>query len=148
MRDNTYWRSATLSPFRRRRRDPHQGPPASLRSPNPSGASLPSVSGTLRPELTEFIYRFCPSAEIQHLANEQAQDLLATFYGHGLLAAVTTDRYRYEPSSPELARGVAALTKAYSEQRIAVLEVGEAYGPRSCSAFRRGVRHPEGQEAG
>lgn len=59
---------------------------------------------------------------IQHLGNEEAQDLLATFYGHGFLAAVAADRYRYEPNSPELARGVAALAKAYAEQRIAVLE--------------------------
>jgi hypothetical protein len=96
--------------------------------------------------LTEFLYRFCPSvqcleallyiqanpgrvwtprelaAEIQALSTIEAWDLLATFYGHGFLIAVSRDSFRYEPSSPELAQGVAALAKAYAEQRIVVLE--------------------------
>ena len=98
------------------------------------------------PSLVEFIYRFCPSVqrleallqiqatpgrvwtprelagEIQHLSTEDAWDLLATFYGHGFLTAVSRDSFRYEPSSPELVQGVAALAKAYAEQRIVVLE--------------------------
>ncbi len=59
---------------------------------------------------------------IQGLGKDEAQDLLATLYGHGFLTAVSGDSFRYEPNSPELARGVATLAKAYAEQRIAVLE--------------------------
>jgi hypothetical protein len=100
----------------------------------------------LAPALTEFIYRFCPSVQrleallyiqanqgrvwtpreladgIQPLSTDEAFDLLATFYGHGFLTAVSRNSFRYEPSSPELAQGAAALAKAYGEQRIAVLE--------------------------
>jgi hypothetical protein len=100
----------------------------------------------LAPALTEFIYRFCPSVQrleallyiqahpdrvwkpheladtIQHLGKDEARDLLVTFYGHGFLTAVSRDSFRYEPSSPELAQGAAALAKVYAEQRLAVLE--------------------------
>jgi hypothetical protein len=100
----------------------------------------------LSPVLTEFIYRFCPSVQrleallyiqanpgrvwtprelaggIQPLNTDEALDLLATFYGHGFLTAVSRDSFRYEPSSPELAQSAAALAKAYAEQRIALLE--------------------------
>jgi hypothetical protein len=96
--------------------------------------------------LAEFIYRFCPSVQrletllfiqahpdrlwtpreltqsVQPLSMDEARDLLATFYGHGFLVAVATDGFRYEPHSPELAREVAALAKAYTAQRVAVLE--------------------------
>jgi hypothetical protein len=96
--------------------------------------------------LTEFIYRFCPS--VQHLeallyihahpdrlwtpgeltqgnpalSLDEARDLLATFYGHGFLVAVSADGFRYEPNSPELAREATALAKAYAEQRVAILQ--------------------------
>jgi hypothetical protein len=104
------------------------------------------MGGPLGPALIEFIYRFCPSVprleallhiqanpgqvwtprdlarEIQPLSTDEAWDLLVTFYGHGFLTPVSRDSFRYEPSSPELAQGVSALTKAYAEQRIAVLE--------------------------
>ena len=100
----------------------------------------------MAPALTEFLFRFCPSVQrleallymhahadrlwtapelaggVQPISLEDARDLLATFYGHGLLAAVSADAFRYEPTSLELARDVAALAKAYAEQRIAILE--------------------------
>ena len=100
----------------------------------------------LAPALTEFMFRFCPSVQrleallymhahpdrlwtahelaggVQPIGLEDARDLLATFYGHGFLVAVSFDAFRYEPTSPELAREVAALAKAYAEQRIAIVE--------------------------
>jgi hypothetical protein len=59
---------------------------------------------------------------IQDLRQHDARDLLATFYGHGFLTAVSRESFRYQPNSPELARGLAALAKAYAERRIAILE--------------------------
>ena len=49
---------------------------------------------------------------VQSISREDARDLLATFYWHywhGFLAAVSSDAFRYEPTSPELARAVDAL---------------------------------------
>ncbi len=49
---------------------------------------------------------------MQSISREDARDLLATFYWHywhGFLAAVSSDAFRYEPTSPELARAVDAL---------------------------------------
>jgi hypothetical protein len=103
------------------------------------------MSDPLGPTLADFIYRFCPSVQhleallhiqahpdrawtprelaggLQGLSRDEAWDLLATFYGHGFLTAGSRDTFRYEPSSSELAQGVAALAKAYAEQRIVVL---------------------------
>lgn len=104
------------------------------------------MSRELPPELREFIYRHCPSTtglaillriqahpdrvwtprelhhEMHDLAEREAADLLAAFYGQGLLTAAAGDTYRYEPSSPEVARMVVDLVQAYAERPAAILE--------------------------
>ena len=60
--------------------------------------------------------------EMPDLDEGDAGDLLAAFYGQGLLTAAAAATYHYQPSSPELARRVADLVEAYAEQPAAVLE--------------------------
>jgi hypothetical protein len=142
-----------------------------LAGPRACRATLPPLSRIFPPEISEFIYRYCPSlqhlaillcihaddsrtwtpgdvhSEVRELDEREARDLLAAFYGQGLLTAVAVDTYRYAPSSPELARGVAALAQAHAERPAAVLkEVArlEGLGPiRSFSdafVIRKGRR--------
>jgi hypothetical protein len=59
---------------------------------------------------------------LSDLDEREAGDLLAEFYGQGLLAASAAATYRYQPSASELARRVADLVQAYAEQPTAVLE--------------------------
>jgi hypothetical protein len=104
------------------------------------------VSRALRPELREFIFRYCPTAmslavllriqahpdrtwtprdlqhEIPDLHDLEAGDLLAAFYGQGLLTAAAAATYRYQPSSPELAKRVTDLVRNYAERPADVLE--------------------------
>jgi hypothetical protein len=100
----------------------------------------------LAPELRELIYRCCPSVTaltlllhlqagadrtwtprdvcrtMSDLDVQEAGDMLAAFYGLGLLAATATDTYVYEPRSSEVARLMAMLAEAYALQPTAVLE--------------------------
>jgi hypothetical protein len=106
------------------------------------------MSGTLSPELREFIYRYCATlpalealillraspdvlwaaeglrARLPGLGERESADLLAAFHWHGFLAAETLTTYRYRPS-PELEPLVAQLAAAWASARLEVLaEIG------------------------